>query len=163
MLYASADNSFIVRLWNSRDGVAPFILLWPLDEKAGRFIELKHVLWGADLRDVLYVPFVGERIFTGLTLEKALERQTLGARERPEMFSPGLSVEEIADAIKDMAARDWDEGRTPDVVKVDPALRQHFLDQRNSFLRDQLAKANGGVIRPSADDVNAINGGRRPS
>lgn len=70
MKYASDDGKLVERIWNSRDGVTPFIV------RSADGVEMKHVDWPQDV----YQPFwphvraglkVGDRIFVDMTREEA--------------------------------------------------------------------------------------------
>lgn len=62
------------RLWNSRDGVTPFALLCP----SCGLPRLVHVWWSQDAATPNHVPHHGQRVFLGLTLERA--RSIVSAR-----------------------------------------------------------------------------------
>jgi hypothetical protein len=65
MKYASKDGAEVEWIWNSRDGVTPFVV-W---SKKG--IELQHVQWEFDVRIPNYQPLAGERVFVSVTLGHA--------------------------------------------------------------------------------------------
>lgn len=65
MKYASADGRVVEFIWNSRDGVTPFII----HSRDG--VELSHVEWKRDRYLPEYRPQPGERIFVDLTPERA--------------------------------------------------------------------------------------------
>lgn len=65
MNYVSKDGSHII-IWNSRDGVTPFIIM--LEGK-----EYQHTDWKQDKRDVDYKPKPGDYIFRTVTREDLLE------------------------------------------------------------------------------------------
>lgn len=66
MTYASNDGSVRERLWNSRDGVTPFIIV----ARDGT-TELTHVDWHLDEYRPDYRPRKGERVFVSITPEMA--------------------------------------------------------------------------------------------
>jgi len=66
MTYRSDDGTEEERIWNSRDGVTPFVI--PL--RSGKTAQ--HADWHADARVVEYAPKPGERVFVDLTMERAL-------------------------------------------------------------------------------------------
>jgi hypothetical protein len=76
MTYRTEDGAEIERIWNSRDGVTPFIV----SSRDGR--EMRHVEWSRDEYLPDRQPQAGERIFVDLTPEIA-ERH---ARERVERY-----------------------------------------------------------------------------
>lgn len=66
MTYASKDGKTRVEVWNSRDGITPFVIEHP---ETG--VELSHVDWHLDRYMPDYQPAPGSFIFTKLTPEKA--------------------------------------------------------------------------------------------
>ena len=62
MRYESHNGFLIETLWNSRDGVTPFMIT----NHSGT-VEMKHTHWNNDLRKPHHVPQVGDRIFITLT------------------------------------------------------------------------------------------------
>lgn len=65
MKYQSDDGREVEYIWNSRDGVTPFIVRSRSDT------ELRHVDWQRDRRIPDYQPTPGERMFVDLTLGRA--------------------------------------------------------------------------------------------
>lgn len=68
MTYVTDDGAERERIWNSRDGVTPFVIR----SRGGR--EMSHVDWHDDEYHPDYRPQPGERIFVDLTPEAASER-----------------------------------------------------------------------------------------
>ena len=71
MMYVSDDGREIEWLWNSRDGVTPFII----SSRNGK--SMRHSYWGEDRFDPDYKPQPGDRIFVDckpeMVREKAVE------------------------------------------------------------------------------------------
>lgn len=71
MMYVSDDGRQIEWLWNSRDGVTPFILVSASGKK------MSHAYWGEDRFDPDYKPTTGDRIFVDckpeMVRDKAVE------------------------------------------------------------------------------------------
>src|SRR5712671_4410544 len=65
ILYRSDDGTEEEWLWNSRDGVVPFVV----GSRSGK--EMTHVEWQRDEFRPDYQPQPGERIFVDLTVERA--------------------------------------------------------------------------------------------
>lgn len=65
MKYATRDGKTIEWLWNSRDGVTPFII------RSQSGDEMNHVDFHLDCYLPNYTPLPGERIFVDMTLEMA--------------------------------------------------------------------------------------------
>jgi hypothetical protein len=64
MTYQSDDGTITEQLWNSRDGVTPFMIM---SRNGGR--ELRHIDWGKDYPQPNYKPLPGKRIFVDATRE----------------------------------------------------------------------------------------------
>ena len=96
MSYESVDGSVFVRIWNSRDGVTPFIV-----SRQGQ--ELTHVRWESDVYAPLHRPSPGDLVFIDMTMERALpsaeERmrrlEGRGGFEECQKAYSGASREEI--------------------------------------------------------------------
>lgn len=123
MLYRTDDGRVQEWIWNSRDGVTPFVI-----SIEGR--QASHVEWNRDRRDPFYVPMVGERIFVDLTEERAKE---IAARkcdlfwDHPEY--PAHDRFESKETFIDLLLTDMigmgAEG-VPDLIVVDEELHAHF-------------------------------------
>lgn len=61
MKYATEDGSEVEWIWNSRDGVTPFIV----HSRSGA--EMRHTQWQFDVRIQNYEPLPGERIFVDMS------------------------------------------------------------------------------------------------
>jgi hypothetical protein len=62
------SGSIMIRIWNSRDGVTPFITIC---KEYG--IELQHVNWQEDVCEPFYKPKKGDLIWRDLTTDEAIE------------------------------------------------------------------------------------------
>jgi len=67
MLYRSDDGTEEEWVWNSRDGVTPFVI----GSRSGQ--QMQHVEWQRDEYLPAYTPQPGERMFVDLTPERARE------------------------------------------------------------------------------------------
>lgn len=65
MLYLADDGSEMELVWNSRDGVTPFIITLRSGKQA------THAHWELDVCNPNYHPAPGERMFVDLTTERA--------------------------------------------------------------------------------------------
>jgi DNA-directed RNA polymerase subunit RPC12/RpoP len=112
MEYRCQDCSKEEMLWNSRDGVTPFII-------GCRFCggEARHIDWKADVRHTNYQPQPGERIFIDMTPEKAKEIATkrVESAKGTEYEIPEADREAI---IEDIAKDLYGDGTTPDIETV---------------------------------------------
>ena len=68
MRYESDDAATWMHIWNSRDGVTPFVCSHPVTG-----VEMQHVRWGNDHRVPDYEPFEGEWVFADLHPEHAMQ------------------------------------------------------------------------------------------
>lgn len=95
MTYRADDGTESEVVWNSRDGVTPFVISLRSGKPA------THVHWSGDERRLDYAPPAGSRMFVDLTPERALDiaRASL-ARWRSEglaeTYGPTPSAEELA-------------------------------------------------------------------
>lgn len=104
-------NNHTVMIWNSRDGVTPFMIKCQV-EQCGEYAE--HVNWGADFYHPKYQPRIGSYIFVDLTEERALlmaQRNIALAKASGHEYSMG--PEELAKSF-------MNEGRggSPDLRKI---------------------------------------------
>jgi hypothetical protein len=122
MKYASDDGSEVEWVWNSRDGVTPFVIR----SRSGK--EMTHVDWLLDTRlPAEFIPPKGMRIFVDLTPERARE---FAARNVEAMLgdSPGYQPaagRHIRDqniskeaAIKDLAKSYLERSGSPDLIEA---------------------------------------------
>ena len=111
-----------LQIWNSRDGVTPFVLIHP---RTGA--ELMHVNWRDDQRVPDYVPEVGSYIFIDLHPEKAM--QYAWAKVERYWEHPDYPMKEMFDTKKQAAQvmfGDFQEGE-PDVVQVTDLIQRRFV------------------------------------
>ena len=105
-------------LWNSRDGVTPFVIL---SRTSGN--ELVHKHWKLDRFMPYFKPPVGSRIFVDLTKEKHLEYQRSIVEKCWNNHRYPMKDNDVLGPLgKDGAARllaeeDWQDG-APDIVIV---------------------------------------------
>lgn len=121
MRYASKDGSKQELLWNSRDGVTPFII----HEDDGT--ELQHVAWRSDVRIERFVPPVGMRVFVDLTAEKA---RAFAERWANEHWDAGLRdyYATKSEAVASWVKREVEERPgAPDIITVDEAFQKALL------------------------------------
>lgn len=121
MKYASKDGQIVEWLWNSRDGVTPFII-----RAADGVTELRHTDFHLDRYLPGYQPLPGERIFVDSTAELMRPRVVAfveqhwdnPAAELPERFTSHeqaisvlLSHWHQPGAPMVITAREWKEGK----------------------------------------------------
>jgi hypothetical protein len=116
MTYEADDGSETELIWNSRDGVTPFVITL----RSGK--EARHVRWNEDRYLPEYRPPLGSRIFVDLT--PALARKSALANARRFWDDPGLpasqsgrwaSVEDMAD---DLAESYMSQPGAPTLIEV---------------------------------------------
>lgn len=126
MKYASRDGRVTEFIWNSRDGVTPFIIMSQGDEP----VEMNHVNFGGDHYSPHHKPKPGSRIFVDMTKEEHLgyvmrrisrywEEDSGSGRSIQDAY-PGQTCEEVARRI---AADEWQDGQ-PDIQVVAAVVAQ---------------------------------------
>lgn len=117
-----------LRIWNSRDGVTPFII-------HVQGVEMQHADWHDDQYLPLYVPPVGSYVFVNLTLEKAVAYRTVFVNKWWDDEKMPMSKHEFLGplgkrgAALSLARADMEEGgfeSPPDLVRVTPDLHSVF-------------------------------------
>ena len=126
MRYATDDMTVEEILWNSRDGVTPFVIM-----SRDKQHELTHVDFFLDERNALYVPPVGSRIFVDLTPEKALEYATTQVERQWEQMQHHDTLGPLGKegAAQHLAQANLQPG-APDVAVIDKASRDAFYIKR---------------------------------
>jgi hypothetical protein len=124
MQYQDATTGDIEWVWNSRDGVTPFMI------HSLKGNEASHIRWNEDVYDPYRVPALGDRVFVDFT-EEAARPEAVKYVERwwdaPSMPmrdrwpSKELAVEEFVVQW----VSDWG-GHAPHLATVTPALRAIF-------------------------------------
>jgi hypothetical protein len=128
MRYLADDGTAAVVIWNSRDGVTPFVVTLPdTDNKQGT-----HVQWDLDHPQPDYVPDVGEWVFVDLTPDAARAYAERNARrywDDPSVDARAAyaSVDDLAETL---TASYLDMPGAPDLVQVDEPMRRRFLARR---------------------------------
>lgn len=106
MQYASKDphKKIIITIWNSRDGVTPFVMF---SKEFG--VELQHVNWQHDRYDPSYTPKKGDLIWRDYTEEEA---EQVGKDWYQEIRSQYGEVKDLTeDGLKSLGY-DWDPRET---------------------------------------------------
>ena len=111
MYYRCEKCGELERLWNSRDGVTPFVI-------GCRYCggEAVHIMWQYDRCVPDYKPKPAERIFIDMTKERAEEI----AKKRIEHFNK-LGYNDNHDQeqlLKDVTEDIWHKGESPDIFTV---------------------------------------------
>ena len=137
MKYASKDGSRVEWIWNSRDGITPFIVFTEDDDKGG--VELSHVDWHLDQYRPGYTPEPGERVFVTLTEEAARPKAVAYVekywehpeRSMREVFAPLTKEETVEKFVTDWLS-DWG-GYPPEVAIVTPATAAQFRARAEEY------------------------------
>jgi hypothetical protein len=145
MTYQAEDGEREV-IWNSRDGVTPFVIML----RSGK--EARHVNWSADRRVLDYDPQPGERVFTDLTKERWrsgwfrnaerywADQGETGALARQRWRSARAMAHDL------MRDRPWQPG-LPDLIEIGPGER---LVRAGTDIdaHKLVAETSPGVVEP---------------
>lgn len=119
MQYRDLVTGEVEVLWNSRDGVTPFIIL----SQAGN--EAQHVNWQNDRCCPGFIPKPGMRIFVDASPQHAHIRQS--ARDYVERMwnDPNYPMSDSGhwsdmDAAIDFFIAEWTKPGTPTVIEAEP-------------------------------------------
>lgn len=118
MAYRSDDGTETEIIWNSRDGVTPFVITLRSGQQA------THVAWQGDRRIVDYSPPPGSRIFVDLTPERArqaAERNVSRYLGDPDMRDMLLDQFGDRESAIDALTVEYLEPGAPDLVEVPDA------------------------------------------
>ena len=147
MKYRTDDGRVVEEVWNSRDGVTPFVI-----SIEGR--QATHIDWQRDRRDPLYIPSVGERIFITLCRKRMedlawkkvdlfwdhpeypMSGRFASKQEAFDLLMTDLTTPHIPQSIIesqgiDMETYEHDPG--PDLVVVDDSLHKFFTDRVEAY------------------------------
>lgn len=114
MNYASDDGTERERIWNSRDGITPFVI----SSRTGKM--MSHVDWDKDAYAPEHKPKPGDRIFVKLTPERARELVTRNVEKTIMQYGlpDGFTTrEEYVEHRVKAAVEGWG-GDSPDLVEV---------------------------------------------
>ena len=124
-------------IWNSRDGVTPFIVR----SRAG--LESQHVDWDKDRYSPDHKPQIGDRIFEDLTEENCRRWRTEYVDKHladPECSMaeayPGMGKEEIVDML---VKEDMKDEHAPQITVVTEEWLNRYLAKKNSPEHEALA------------------------
>ncbi len=115
MKYQSGDSLVVEWIWNSRDGVTPFIVKHGSEE-------LEHVDFLSDRCVPDHLPKVGDRIFIDLTPESYREKWAANMERQKDEFAEHQAFQgKTDDEILDVLTGDWRAGM-PSLVTVTPEI-----------------------------------------
>lgn len=131
-------------LWNSRDGVTPFIT----HSKDGN--KMQHIDWEKDVCDPFFVPPVGSRIFVTMTLENARDEYTNlvekfwdGGNDsmtyKRLAASRGMTKEELITSIMEGDLKQ--NPGAPHVVTVTQEMHDEFKKKAEAIRSEKAVKA----------------------
>lgn len=113
MTYRADDGSETEVIWNSRDGVTPFVITLRSGKQA------THANWGGDRYAPDHKPAVGDRIFVDLTEDRARQH---AARNAQTWWDDNVAgAREAYATAQDLAAvlvPDYLEPGSPDLIEV---------------------------------------------
>lgn len=143
MLYKSKDGEVVESIWNSRDGVTPF-LVGVRDDQDRRMMQ--HVQWGGDPLALWHVPNIGDRIFVDRTEELSLaeaKRYVERCWESDQLAAEFETQTAAIDHYAEMSAGE----ECPCCVVVDQALQAEFVHRRNAEEQRVHAERESGPHR----------------
>jgi hypothetical protein len=108
MTYRADDGTEEEVIWNSRDGVTPFVITLRSGKTA------THVAWQKDRCDPGYRPPLGSRIFADLGRDKA----AAAARQRVEAYPEYLYGNDPEEVIAMLAEDFYGDGHSPTLEVV---------------------------------------------
>lgn len=115
MTYQADDGSEIEHVWNSRDGVTPFVITLRSGKPA------RHVNWERDVYAPGHKPQPGTRMFVDMTPERARQLALANARRAFDEARPGVDPREIwatPEAMADDLEADYLRPGAPDLIEV---------------------------------------------
>lgn len=116
MQYCCKACKNIELLWNSRDGVTPFMIDCP---KCGDTAQ--HINFGKDECFPGYRPFVGQRIFIDLTKERARHQAKMHIDQMREIeitkqYCFDYNDPKNADKLQELVDSYFESGTPPDII-----------------------------------------------
>jgi hypothetical protein len=115
MTYKCGQCGAEEKIWNSRDGVTPFVII--CRECGG---DAQHINWQQDVRDLQFVPPPGMRIFVNLHFEKA--KEVAGEYVRRVWKDPNLRMDlrykSPKNAVQKLAAGWYTDGKQPYLATI---------------------------------------------
>jgi hypothetical protein len=129
----SRAGQIMIKIWNSRDGVTPFITY---NKEFG--IKLQHINWQEDVCEPFYKPKKGDLIWRDLTIEEAIEfgKKKFNAIKKDLAAMEKMTLEEIK------AKFPW----TP------PEYLQEIIDKGENAWIDEYLKS----IQPGSPHLELI-------
>lgn len=125
MQYQDEVTGEIEWLWNSRDGVTPFMV------RSRKGNMSKHINWGEDRRATDHVPEVGDRIFVDLDEQTA--RALAASTVERDWDHPEYPMRDAYDskkqAIKALAEAYVGNGNEPHIVVVNSEMKKRFEER----------------------------------
>ena len=94
MIYANENKSKVVSVYNTRDGVTPFIV--SIENEM-----FQHIAFGEDYCEENYTPIEGDYVFTDYTEEAAKENAEFFYQELKKGYMHTLSPEAVLKDIED--------------------------------------------------------------
>mgnify|MGYP003636539985 CR=1 FL=1 len=144
MIYRSEDGRDVETIWNSRDGVCPFMVGARAAEPGKVGSLMQHVHWGADCYAPYHVPNVGDRIFIDLTLEiaKPMVEQQIDLWW-DDADNPMHETFETKDEAHDALIAECMKDGAPATVLVTHELQMMFYNRIAAHERKLMERARG--------------------
>jgi hypothetical protein len=116
MGYESDDGTQRLEVWNSRDGVTPFVITHPETK-----VELRHVRWQEDrYLGPEHQPAQGDWVFESLSLDqarRAAERNAQKFWDAPQ-YPASAQFERIEDLVELLTREYFKDGNMPHLTQV---------------------------------------------
>jgi hypothetical protein len=124
MRYRDEKTGDIEIVWNSRDGVTPFVIDSPKGHAA------QHVDWQLDEYAPFHVPEIGDRVFVRMTLDIARKLAGPYVDRDLEGMLEHEALPNTRDELIEYFAKSWSEdygGDAPALLVVDKEMRGRFI------------------------------------
>lgn len=161
MWYATKDGRERERIWNSRDGVTPFIISSPTTATA-----MEHTNWRQDVRALNHVPKVGDRIFVDLTdararvfADRRLDRMLEDPKCRASLEAEFATRAEAAAALTKSMLEEHG-GGSPDILVVTAGYIEELLEARKRGADPEVAMAMDHAVGESWSALAVVLPGR---
>jgi hypothetical protein len=133
MLYQTDDGTEEEWIWNSRDGVTPFVIM----NRSGTE-EMTHKQWQRDKFLPFHVPAIGDRIFIDLIEEEAERIATARIESMKDRFPNPPPVKALAkNILEEYGEKDAPPGvrpiRGPHLIAATKEYHEFFKRRRDLF------------------------------
>lgn len=124
MIYQTDDGTEREVLWNSRDGVTPFVI-----GNVDGTKQMTHVQWEKDRPVPDHIPEIGSRIFEDWSAVAAREHYRQYVDEHWNSHAMWNTYESKEQAIEKLVAGAFRHGTPPTVTVVDDVIQERFRER----------------------------------